>query len=566
MSFRVIRFLTLACLLAFCSCSRKEERSQQQKAVVVAIEGDVDTFNPLFAEDVTAGEINDLLFPGLTGSEFDVATGTLHYLPLLARSWEWSVDRRDITFHLVSGARWSDGTPISSADVKTSYELYGDPEVASVRQSAVSVMRKSPGGKGVPDAAEAINDSTVVFHFERSYAGQLFDTGLPILPAHIFGKISRKELRSFPGNNTPLSSGPFSFDSWTPMQEIVLRSNNDSRVPAPAKISALVFRVIPDYGARLAQLQSGEVDIVTGIRPEDAVRIGRESETVAIVSTAGRDYDFLGWNNIDPGAFGSSGGKTTTPHRLFGSAKVRKALTIAIDRKALVDAYLGIHGREAIGGVSPLFRWAYNDTIKPLKFDKNLASQLLSGEGWRDSDGDGIIDKNGVAFRFVLKIAAGNQMRSVIATAIQQQLRDVGVDASIEQVERGTFWQDLMARKYDAWIAGFSVPLQMQLDDLWGSDLEKYPFNLAGYRNARIDKILGSVRALENETDGAALWKEFQAIVHQDQPYTFLFWINNIVGVNKRIHGSSIGVLGTTHRAWEWYTQGSAPIAGSIAR
>ncbi|MBI5472745.1 MAG: hypothetical protein HY961_10420 [Ignavibacteriae bacterium] len=110
-----------------------------------------------------------------------------------------------------------------------------------------------------------------------------------------------------------------------------------------------------------------------------------------------------------------------------------------------------------------------------------------------------------------------------------------------------------MARKYDAWFAGFSVPLQMQLDDLWASDLDKYPFNLAGFRHKRVDEILSTVKTLNKESDGAALWKEFQSIISSEQPYTFLFWINNIVGVNKRLQGTHIGILGTTHKAWDWH-------------
>jgi peptide/nickel transport system substrate-binding protein len=99
----------------------------------------------------------------------------------------------------------------------------------------------------------------------------------------------------------------------------------------------------------------------------------------------------------------------------------------------------------------------------------------------------------------------------------------------------------------------------MQLDDLWGSDLRKYPFNLTGFRNARIDKILATVRNLKSETDGASLWKEFQRIVHEEQPCTFLYWINSIVAVHRRVRGTRIGVLGTTHEAWEWHLDETGP-------
>jgi peptide/nickel transport system substrate-binding protein len=177
---------------------------------------------------------------------------------------------------------------------------------------------------------------------------------------------------------------------------------------------------------------------------------------------------------------------------------------------------------------------------------------LLEREGWLDAGGDGVLVRNKVRFSFVLKVPAGDQLRTVVAAAVQQQLRQVKIEVKIEQVERATFWQEVAARKYDAWLAGFSVPLQMQLDDLWGSDLTKYPFNLTGFRDARIDRILAAARTLKAETDGAPLWKEFQEIVGEEQPCTFLYWINSIVAVNRRVHGTHIGVLGTMHRAWEW--------------
>ena len=536
-------------------CGKKTEDGSgalHRSAVVIAIAGDIDSFNPLFAEDITSGEINDLLFPALVGSGFDVDSGTLTYAPLLARSWESTDGDRDIVFHLRPGVRWTDGVPVTARDVQLTYELYGDPDVASVRQAAVENLRRTGGKLVIRESVEARNDSTVLFHFARAYPGQLFDAGLPILPAHILEKLPRKDIRTDPVNRSPVGFGPFSLAKWTPLQEIVLQSNPGSVAPYPAKLSQLILRIIPEYRTRLSQLASGEVDLVSGVRPEDAEKLAGDARDVDIISTPGRDYDFLGWNNIEIDTHGGSSPATIRPHRLFGSRNVRRALTMAINRDELVRAYLGKHGREAFGGISPLFRWAYNDSLKPLPFDPQGSRELLSREGWKDAGGDGILVRNGVRFSFVLKVPAGDQLRTVVAAAVQQQLRQVKIEMKIEQVERATFWQEVTTRKYDAWLAGFSVPLQMQLDDLWGSDLAKYPFNLTGFRNARVDRILAAARALKVETDGAALWKEFQEIVHEEQPCTFLYWINSIVAVNRRVHGTRIGVLGTMHNAWEW--------------
>jgi peptide/nickel transport system substrate-binding protein len=551
-----LRFvLTLLLSILLSGCGKKTEDgsgSLNRPAVVIAIAGDIDSFNPLFAEDITAGEVNDLLFPSLVSSAFDRNSGALTFGPLLARSWEYADRNRDIVFHLQPGARWTDGTPVTARDVQLTYELYGDPDVASVRQAAVENLRRTGGKLDVRKSVEVRDDSTVIFHFSRAYPGQLFDAGLPVLPAHILEKLARKDIRTDPVNRSPVGFGPFSLAKWAPLQEIVLQSNPGSVVPYPAKLSQLILRIIPDYRTRLSQLESGEVDLVSGVRPEDAEKLAGDARDIEIISTPGRDYDFLGWNNVEIDPRGGSSPAAIRPHRLFGSRNVRRALTMAINRDELVQAYLGKHGQAAFGGISPLFKWAYNDSLKPLPFDPQGSRQLLEREGWLDAGGDGVLVRNKVRFSFVLKVPAGDQLRTVVAAAVQQQLRQVKIEVKIEQVERATFWQEVAARKYDAWLAGFSVPLQMQLDDLWGSDLTKYPFNLTGFRDARIDRILAAARTLKAETDGAPLWKEFQEIVGEEQPCTFLYWINSIVAVNRRVHGTHIGVLGTMHRAWEW--------------
>lgn len=562
-------FMTCVLSLTLVGCSTRKEAkpgSTQRSTVVFSIEGDIDSFNPLFAEDITAGEINDLLFPALVGSDFDLASGELRYSPLLARSWEYGNENRDITFHLISHARWTDGKAVTARDVQFTFQLYGDPDVASVRQASVENLRRTNGHLDLTKSIEVENDSTVVFHFARAYPGQLFDVGLPILPAHILEKTARKDLRNDPFNKAPIGFGPFSLVKWTPLQETILQSNRESVVPYPGKLSRLIFRVIPDYHTRLAQLASGEVDVVGGLRAEDADKLSRDAPTIEIVSTPGRDYDFLGWNNIDPESYAASKGRIIKPHKLFGSRRVRRALTLAINRQELADAYLGKYGRVAFGGVSPLFTWAYNDSLRPLPFDPQQARALLKEDGWKDTDGDGVLDKNGIRFSFVLRIPAGNPLRNAVAAAVQQQLQKVMIDMKTEQVERGTFWQEVTTRKYDAWLAGFSVPLQMQLDDLWGSDLAKYPFNLTGFRNSRVEKILVTARSLKTDNEGAHLWKEFQTIIQEEQPCTFLYWINSIVAVNKRLQGTHIGVLGTTHRAWDWSVEGDRGGSSASAR
>jgi len=543
-------------LFGGCSQKRGEQATTSARNyAVVGIEGDIDSFSPLFAEDVTAGELNDLFYPGLMSSSFNKEEGVLEYHPLLASSWEFENGSKDIRFHLKPGVKWGDGADVTARDVQYSYLLYADTAVASVRQSSVDGLRKSKDGTlNIRDAVEVIDNTTVLFHFERVYPGQLFDAGLPILPSHILA--SRPEgsaLRDDSINHHPLSSGPFSLKAWKPMQQIELVPNSNSTLPAPAKLSQLIYRIIPDYHARLMQLTSGELDVLPYINIDDVPKIQTPDSRFSVVPLGERFYDAVNWNNIDPGAYAASRGRKIIPNSLFGDVRVRRALTMAINRREIVDSYLKSFGREAIGPVSPLFRWAFNDTVKPLAFDPSRAKALLAEAGWKDDGGNGVLQKGGKKFSFVLKIPSGNELRQTIATIIQNQLRAVKIEVKIEQLDRAVFWNDLMERKFDAAIAGFSVPLQMQLDELWGNDLSKARFNLTGFQNSRIEAILEGARRVRKETDYAMAWKEFQVILQEEQPCTFLYWLNDLVAVNNRLQGTDIGVLGISYHAGDWY-------------
>ncbi len=546
-------------VLALSGCGQKTA-APPAGTVVIGIPTDVNAFNPLFATDVMAEEINELIFPMLVNSEFDTTTGTLTYTPGLARSWEWRSNGADLVFHLHRNACWSDSVRISARDVQFTFELCADPDVESVWQNAVEGLRRTADGMlDVRSAVQILDDSTVVFHFSKAYPGQLFDVGIPVIPEHIFAAMPRSELRSHPVNQAPIGAGPFRLIRHTTMQEIVLGPNPLSVLPFPSHLQRLVFRVVPDHRSRILQLISGEIDMMSGIEPDDATQISREAPDVQLIPTAPRRYHFIGWNNIDPAAWAESHGTVVRPHPLFGSVRVRQALTMAVNRADLTRAFAGRDGIEAVGPVSPMFRAAYNDSLRPLPYDPARAAALLTEEGWTDSDGDGILDRRGVRFSFILKVPSGNGMWSEIATVVQKQLRDIHVDARIEFVERSVFWPDLLAKKYDAWIAGFEVPLEMRLDDMWGSDLQKNPFNVLSYRQPAVDRLLKHLRTLRTSIGGAADIRAIQTLIAEDQPCTFLFWERGMIGLSRRVRGVHSTVLAMTHDAWNWET---APASG----
>lgn len=524
--------------------------------VVIGIGSDIDTFNPVFAQDVTAGEIGALIFPSLVKAMFDSGSGMLYYIPAFARNWEYVNNGRDIVFHLRTDAVWADSVRMTARDVQFSYEIYGHNEVGSVRRNVLDRLKKDDAGNlDIRRSIEIVNDSTVTFHFERPSPSQLHDAGLPLIPAHIFDTIPQKSIRTHAINRKPVGAGPFALSSWKPGEEISMVSNPLSVLPMPAKLDRLVFRVLPDHGSRFAQLKSGAIDIMTDLSPPEARELAASALPVDVIVAPARRYQFVGWNNIDGTVYAASEGKNIQPHRLFGSIKTRTAMTMAINRQSIRRVLLEEYGSESIGPVSPMFRFAYNDSIQPLPFDPAAARALLAQDGWVDTDNDGVLEKGKTKFSFVLTIPAGSQFTLELAGIIQKQLRDVNIAAEIQQVEASVFWQKMMEKKFDAFIGGFEVSLRLKMTMFWGSNLRKNPFNLMSYRNRHVDRLLNEAESNGNEIDTAPLWKEFQAILAEDQPCTFLFWENNVIGVNKRIKGVNISILGTTSGAWEWSTE-----------
>ncbi len=553
---RLYRLLlaSLIIILTLYGCSERTDPDRPD-IVIIGIPGDADTFNPIFATGITASQIIDLIYPSLVHSDFDPEEGVISYYPSLSKSWEHHNDNQHITFDLRTDAVWEDGTSITARDVYVTYKLYGNPEIGSVRQDALeNFLKNEDGTPDIERSIEIVNDSTIIFKFEAAYTGQLFDAGLPILPAHIFENIPNDELRTHPVNRQPVGAGPFRLRSWTPQQSIVLESNDLSVLPHPGKLSRLIFQVIPDYQSRISQLEAGEIDMMDDITVEDAGRIEGKRTSINIIPMPERRYYFIGWNNIDVQAFADSEGQTIQPHPIFGDPDVRTALTLAINRAEMTNAFFGDYAREAVGPIPPVFRWAYDESLEPLPYDPQRAAQLLENAGWRVDD-TGILHKENNRFSFTMMIPSGDHLRSMMATTIQQQLREINIEMRIEQVEGAVFLQNLIQKAYDAWIVGFMFPLELQIDNLWGSDFNTAYFNFVSFQDQRVDEILARTRVIYNTEEAAPLWMELQRIFHEKQPVTFLCWVSNIVGVHERVKGKTVDIHGFTHRAWEWYTE-----------
>ena len=219
-------------------------------------------------------------------------------------------------------------------------------------------------------------------------------------------------------SNNPVGSGPYMLSKWNKNQNIRLVQNKLSILYQEDSFDEIIFKIVSDYNARLIQLKNGEIDFLEQIQANDYQGLV-ESSKITTGAVKGREYDYLAWNNIDIQTFNEN--KSLKPHSLFGSRNVRKALTMAVDRELIVNEYLQKNGIVAVGPIAPIFKNFVDLTQLPLAFNSEKAKELLVSDGWTDTDGNGILDREGIEFEFTLSLPGGNPLREYAATIVKSK-------------------------------------------------------------------------------------------------------------------------------------------------
>jgi peptide/nickel transport system substrate-binding protein len=453
----------------------------------------------------------------------------------LATSYDWSPDHKALTFHLRENALWSDGVPITAEDVRWTWQAQTNPDVAWDN----SFMKRE-----IRDV-EAVDPHTVRFHFNRAYAKQLADANEgTILPKHAWGKIPFAKWRQSTDwfKQNAVFSGPFVVASWKTQQELVLRRNERFYEKDRPYLDQVVLRVTLDPGSTLLQLLNGEVEFFGQIPPGDAPRI-KASPRLNLVSYWSNLYVFVSWNNDDP---------------RFADRDVRRALTMGIDRQAIVDTILGAYGRVA---VSPIISsiWAHDRSLQPLPYDPAGARRILESKGWKDSDGDGILDRDGKPFAFELSSNAGNQQRSDAAVMIQEQLRKVGIQATPRVLEFNTLIDQANKGRIAAMVLGLSLDTSLDLTGNFHTSQIPSPTNegsnFARYRNPEVDRLMDEIAATPDILSARPKLDQLQQILYRDQPVTLLWESQRLCPVSKRIHGAKPNALRSFFNLKDWWVE-----------
>lgn len=528
---------TSACLERAGTGVASDEAPQYGGTLVIAAPSDLDNANSLVSTQAYTKEVlRYLLFMPLIQHDDE-----LEFEPHLAESWEVEGDTA-VVFRLRRDVRWHDGQPTTAHDVVFTYDRARDPATA------------------FPDAAyfqnylgaEAVDSFAVRFRFRphaEPLAGFPF---IPIMPRHLLEGVPPAELRTAAFNKAPVGNGPYRFHEYRPGDRWVFAANPDfpEALGGRPYIDRVVWRVVSERTAQATEVETGAAHLALNPGVENIARLDSLDAVRAIIRPA-RRYAFVGWNGL---------------RAPFDDARVRRALTLAIDRKEILEVLRGGYGELATGPIGP-FHWAYDRSIEPLPFDTAAARALLAEAGYVDRDRDGVVEgPDGKPLRFALKIPAGNEFNRDMAVMIQSDLAAVGVRMEVAPTEFSTLIPDISSpeRRFDAVLLAWDADFRINIRDNFHSAAFSGPFQSASYRNPEVDRIIGQAE-LEADRDVARpLWMRLQAIMREEQPWTFLYYYPDVYAVSEKVRGVDMDIRGALAELPRWWMVGAQPTADSV--
>lgn len=532
---RALAFLTGA-FLAGCEVGPRAEPDPQAPSqggtVVVAGENDLVTLNPLLAaEHVSQQFLQHALF--LTLLDLDAE---LDYEPALAEAWEMEGDTA-VVFRLRRDVRWHDGMPTTARDVVFTFDRAREPEVGY----------PFPGRFEAWKAVEALDSFTVRATMEPRPEALNTWALAPIVPAHALEGVAGGEMSTAAFNRRPIGNGPFRFVEWRANDRLVLEANPDlpDGLGGRPYLDRVVYRVIPDLSAQLAELAAGRVDLVLNVSASEVPKV---AERHRIVQGPMQQFSFVGWN-----------GKRAP----LGRADVRRALSMAIDRASMATLLRAGYGLPAVGPVPP-GHWAFAGELEPLPHDAAAARRLLDEAGLLDRDGDGVREgPDGRPFRIELKYPP-NPALTAAAELVRSDLAKVGVRVEPRVTEGSALVGQIMSaeREFDAVVLSWNVEEELDLRPLFHTASLGSPLQFASFGNPRVDGLINALDRTISREAALPLWLELQEILREEQPWTFLYYFSVLSAVGDRLKGVEMdlrGQLVTLPRWWIAETAAGEP-------
>lgn len=484
--------------------------------------GEPSNLIPYFATDSASHEVGTLIYVSPLRYDKDIKL-----VPYAAESFEVLDGGKLLRFRLRQDIRWFDGVPLTADDVEFTYRMMIDPATPTAyaeKFKAVKEFRKT-------------GRFSFEVEYEEPFAQALVTWAGDILPKHA---LEGEDLISTQYSRKPLGAGPYKLKEWVPGSQIVLEANPDYFAGRPY-LDKVVYRVIPDLSTQFLELKAGHLDSMS-LTPMQY-----------LYQTSGRGWDGS-FNKYKYLAFGYSWLGFNFRHSFFKDVRVRQAIDFAIDKQEIVKGVLLGMGVAANGPYKP-GTWQYNESVRPRPYNPERARALLAEAGWKDEDGDGILDRDGVPFAFTILTNQGNSQRVKTCIIIQQRLREVGIKVDVRTVEWAAFINEFVDKgRFDAVLLSWNILQDPDIYAVWhSSQAKERGLNFMHYRNPKLDRLLERGRRLLDPKLRKPIYDKVQEILHDDAPYVFLYVPMALPIVQARVQGIAPAPAGISYNFEEWW-------------
>lgn len=566
--------LSVSVALAGCSSGSKAPTDPKSPVVggtmIYTVIGDAAVLLPTLTQDDASSFITGLVYDGLA-----VYDDKLNPHPAIAESWTVK-DDKVYTFKIRKGVKFHDGTELTAKDVVFTFLTIAHPKYQGVRFGSFTSVK---GWKELGEVYKKANADLEAKTIEQARADELkqaaYDnfvktggitapddytfqveatepfaplfitlTGYGIMPKHLLEK-DMANLKNAEFAKKPVGTGQMQFVDWVKDDHISLKRNTEWKNMSvsgkgPLHIDKMIVKVIPDQQANMVALETGETDLAT-ITPEQFEHFNNDVKDVQIFEYMTFSYTYLGYNLKNP---------------MFADKRVRQAITHAINRQEIVDTLLLGHGTLANSHASPI-RWDYNSDVPVFEYSPEKAAKLLDEAGWRLGS-DGIRAKDGQRMKFEIATNNGNKLREQSAVIIQQALKKMGIEVSVNLMEWNAFLEHVDGDKKQAYVLGWSLGFDPDAYSIFHSE---GGFSMMhGYSNSKVDDLIMRGRVTTDLDKRKAIYSEMQQILAEEQVYTWLYFGNTISGLNTRVKGAKNGSPnGLMWNFEEWWIADARP-------
>ena len=489
------------------AAAEDESVPQDGGTIIRRLNGDISSLNPVMASSHFDRFVAFYLFTPMV--YFDQ---NLEVAPGLAQKWEISADGRQYTFHLNPAATFSDGSPVRASDVLFTLRKIVDP---------LTEAPQIAGGFEQLDlnATKVIDDKTIVVAFKVALAPQLkrfYD--LLVLPEHVYSQGNFKT----DWVSQAVGSGPYRVVRREPGKEIVLEKRPDYWGEKP-HIDTVVFKIIVDDTTAWNALKRDDIDET--IIPSDTwLNESRRPELQKAIDFRRfytLQYNYVPWN---------------TRHPLLGDKRIRRALGMCIDLQSIITNLYHGTARAMTGPFTP-DQWAYNPEVPVIQYNPAEAQRILSSLGWLDTNGDGILEKDGRPFRVEMLITGGNSPSAPFAQLFQAELKKIGVQLDVTTLDPSAFIQRILAGNYGcAYLSWDLDPDPDPFTLFHSSQIPPRGQNIVFFANAQADRLLEAARLEFKQSERVKLYRQFHALLADEQPYTWTIQVSSKWALRKRVH------------------------------